>query len=174
MGKLKQGVSSILLFRALKDARSEGAFVTAFQSEHEIAMSRNVDGIVTKAGIVQNIGAVEYDFSAVVFVSESDTDKIKKLKRIFLDGDIIEIWEVDRAEKGSGKNSGKYAATYFQGFIKDFTQKSSAEDSVELELEFAINGVGQDGFATLTDEQVEVVQYVFKDTSVETDSGLGV
>ena len=44
---------------------------------------------------------------------------------------------------------------------------ANSEDSVELELEFSINGVGKDGFATLTADQAEVVQYVFKDTTRE-------
>ena len=35
---------------------------------------------------------------------------------------------------------------------------------MELSLAFAINGVGQDGFATLTADQEEVLQYVFEDT----------
>lgn len=35
-------------------------------------------------------------------------------------------------------------------------------------MEFAINGTGKKGFATLTNAQKEAVQYAFKDTTSET------
>ncbi|TCI75503.1 phage major tail protein, TP901-1 family, partial [Exiguobacterium sp. IPBC4] len=44
---------------------------------------------------------------------------------------------------------------------------AKAEESVELELAFAINGVGQDGYASLTKEQLDVIQYAFSDTLKE-------
>ncbi|NTR72527.1 phage major tail protein, TP901-1 family, partial [Enterococcus faecium] len=44
-------------------------------------------------------------------------------------------------------------------------------DNVELSLSFAVNGVGQDGYATLTEDQAAVVQYTFKDTVKATSIG---
>ncbi len=38
---------------------------------------------------------------------------------------------------------------------------------LELSLEFGVFGKPQKGYATLTDEQADVVQYVFKDTVKE-------
>ena len=41
---------------------------------------------------------------------------------------------------------------------------AGAEGPIEVTMDLTINGVGQRGFATLTEEQEEFVQYVFKDT----------
>ena len=72
--------------------------------------------------------------------------------------------KIDKAEKGTELNIDKYKATYFQGYVSSFSKTPNSEDALELEIEFAINGIGQKGYATLTTNQAEVVSYVFKDT----------
>ncbi|ESU89829.1 hypothetical protein HMPREF1240_0425 [Streptococcus pyogenes GA03455] len=44
----KQGIHSILLFRLLKEAEKQEATKLAFQTEHEVGKSRDVDGQKTK------------------------------------------------------------------------------------------------------------------------------
>lgn len=61
--------------------------------------------------------------------------------------------------------TGKYAATYYQGYITEYSASQNAEDMVEVSLSYAMEGEGQDGFATLTEAQAEAVQYVFTDTT---------
>ena len=73
-----------------------------------------------------------------------------------------------QSRKGAGDNADKYKATYYQGYVTSFGKSPNAEDTVEVSLEFGINGKGAKGFATLTADQEEVVQYVFKDTTIET------
>lgn len=63
--------------------------------------------------------------------------------------------------------SGKYEATYYQGHITEYSKSAGTEDNVEISFTFLPNGHGVDGEATLTSEQAAVVQYVFKDTTVE-------
>lgn len=160
----KKGVDIILLYRLLKNAKTEAAYKLAFQTEHSNEISRNADAQKTKDGNIQNLGAVEYEFSAKSIVAKGDTH-IDEIKDALLKGDVIEIWEIDKAEKDT---SGKYKATYYQGYVTKFGTNPNSEDSIELELEFSINGEGKTGFATLTDEQAKVVQYVFKDTTIDT------
>lgn len=160
----KKGVDIILLYRLLKNAKTEAAYKLAFQTEHSNEISRNADAQKTKDGNIQNLGVVEYEFSAKSIVAKGDTH-IDEIKDALLKGDVIEIWEIDKAEKDT---SGKYKATYYQGYVTKFGTNPNSEDSIELELEFSINGEGKTGFATLTDEQAKVVQYVFKDTTIDT------
>lgn len=160
----KKGIDIILLYRLLKNAKKEAAYKLAFQTEHSNEISRDADAQKTKDGNIQNLGAVEYDFSATSIVAKGDTH-IEELREVLINGDIIEIWEIDKAEKNEAN---KYKATYYQGYVTKFGTNPNSEDSVELELEFSINGVGKPGFATLTDEQAQVVQYVFKDTTIDT------
>ena len=160
----KKGIDIILLYRFLKNAKTEAAFKLAFQTEHSNEISRDADAQKTKDGNIQNLGAVEYEFSAKSIVAKGDKH-IDELKDALLKGEIIEIWEIDKAEKNEAN---KYKATYYQGYVTKFGTNPNSEDSVELELEFSINGEGQNGYATLTDEQAKVVQYVFKDTTIDT------
>lgn len=159
----KQGIHAILLFRLLKEASSEKAAKLAFQTEHEVGKSRDVDGKKTKDGIIQSVGALEYDFKATSILAKGDK-LAAKLEEAMEKGELVEIWDID-SEKPDEKQSGKYPATYYQGYISSFSAKKNAEENIEIEMEFAINGVGQKGFATLTEEQKAAVQYKFKDTT---------
>ncbi|HER5545760.1 TPA: phage major tail protein, TP901-1 family [Streptococcus pyogenes] len=179
----KQGIHSILLFRLLKEASSGAATKLAFQTEHEVGKSRDVDGQKTKDGIIQSVGALEYDFKATSILAKGD-ELAAKLEKAMEDGELVEIWDIDSeeaiknnnaAENGiakvwgiesgtSGEND-KYLATYYQGYISSFSAKKNAEENIEIEMEFAINGVGKKGLATLTKQQKAAVQYAFKDTT---------
>lgn len=177
----KQGIHSILLFRLLKEAEKQEATKLAFQTEHEVGKSRDVDGQKTKDGIIQSVGALEYDFKATSILAKGD-ELAAKLEKAMEDGELVEIWDID-SEEASKKNdengiakvwgvekptngeNNKYLATYYQGYISSFSAKKNAEENIEIEMEFAINGVGQKGFATLTEEQKAAVQYAFKDTT---------
>ncbi|WP_326624022.1 phage major tail protein, TP901-1 family [Streptococcus pyogenes] len=178
----KQGIHSILLFRLLKDAKKETATKLAFQTEHEVGKSRDVDGQKTKDGIIQSVGALEYDFKATSILAKGDK-LAAKLEKAMEDGELVEIWDIDSEEAikngkdeeiakvwginnaGTSGGNGKYLATYYQGYISSFSAKKNAEENIEIEMEFAINGVGKKGFATLTEQQKAAVQYAFKDTT---------
>jgi TP901-1 family phage major tail protein len=64
--------------------------------------------------------------------------------------------------------SGKYDATYYQGYITEYSKSAGTEDNVEISFTYIPNGHGVDLEATLTADQAEVVQYLAKDTTVET------
>lgn len=165
----QKGIDIILLYRILKKSTEEAAWKLAFQTEHENGMSRDVEGTATKDGTVQSLGAVEYDFSATSIVAVGDPHYYE-LKQAFIDGEVIEFWEINKAElapETDSENAGKFFGTYYQGYLSDFSRSAATEDASELEMSLAVNGIGQDGWCTLTDEQAEIVQYVFKDTVKE-------
>lgn len=165
-----KGIDVILLYRLLKNETQEAAWKMAFQTEHENGLSRDSDSTVTKDGNVQSLSPVEYDFSATSIVAKGDPH-VDEMKQALLNGDIIEIWEINKAEQGTDDNAKKYKATYYQAYVSEFTPSAAAEDNVELSLSFAVNGIGQDGYATLTEDQAAVVQYTFKDTVKATSTG---
>ena len=74
----------------------------------------------------------------------------------------MEIWEANLDEEGSA--SGTFKGRYMQGYLTEMTLTSSAEEHVEYETTFAINGSGAKGDVTVTTEQQEIASYVFKDT----------
>ena len=76
---------------------------------------------------------------------------------------LIEVWEANLAEPAeSGGN--KFKGMYFQGYLTELEKTSNAEDFVEVSLTFGINGTGKRGDVTVSAEQQEIANYVFKDT----------
>lgn len=159
----KQGKNIILLYRLLKKGKDEAAWKLAFQTNHSSEKTRDYNTTPTKDGPVGALGEAEYSLSATSIVADGDAH-IDEMDDAFDNGDIVEIWEIDKAEKGSGENSDKYKAKYLRAYLTSFSYEPNSEDALELGLEFGVFGKPQKGYATLTEEQAEVIQYVFKDT----------
>lgn len=159
-----QGIDIILLFRILKDATKNPATKLAFQTEHELTESSDSDSTATKDGPINSSGKSETEISCTSILARGD-EMVKKLRQARRDGDTIEIWEIDVKDKDE---EGKYGSTYFRGKISEYGKKPAAEGLTEVSLSFKIDGEGQDGRATLTADQEEVVQYQFKDTTMDT------
>ena len=164
-----QGIDIVLLFRILKEATEHPATKLAFQTEHELTESSDSDSTATKDGPVNGNGTSETSLSCTSIYARND-EMVKKLRQARRDGDIIEVWEVDVKDKDI---EGKYGATYFRGKVSEFSKKPAAEGLTEVSLTFKIDGEGQDGRATLTAEQEEVIQYKFEDTTVATPTPEG-
>ncbi|WP_313631361.1 phage major tail protein, TP901-1 family [Enterococcus devriesei] len=156
-----QGIDVILLFRILKEAAADAATKLAFQTEHELTESSDTESTATKDGPVNSNGTSETEISCTSILARND-EMVKKLRQARRDGDIIEIWEVDVKDKDE---EGKYGATYFRGKVSEYSKKPAAEGLTEVSLTFKVDGEGQDGRATLTAAQEEVVQYQFEDTT---------
>ena len=156
----KQGKDIILLYRVLSKASKEAAWKLAFQTEHSNEKTRDYNTTATKDGIIGSLAAIEYSLSATSIAANGDPH-LDEMDKAFDDGEIIEVWEIDKAEKGS---DGKYKAKYLRAYLTSFSYEPNSEDALELSLEFGVFGKPQKGYATLTTEQANVVQYVFKDT----------
>lgn len=156
----KQGKDIILLYRVLSKASTEAAWKLAFQTEHSNEKTRDYNTTATKDGPVGALAEVEYSLSAKSIAANGDPH-LDEMDKAFDDGEIIEVWEIDKAEKGS---DGKYKAKYLRAYLTSFSYEPNSEDALELSLEFGVFGKPQKGQATLTEEQANVVQYVFKDT----------
>lgn len=156
----KQGKDIILLYRLLSKATEEAAWKLAFQTEHSNEKTRDYNTTATKDGPIGALAEVEYSLSATSIAANGDPH-LGEMDNAMDNGDIIEVWEIDKAEKGS---DGKYKAKYLRAYLTSFSYEPNSEDALELSLEFGVFGKPQKGQATLTEEQANVVQYVFKDT----------
>lgn len=157
-----QGKKIVYLYRILKDAATADGTVLAFTTENSRTKSKDADATTTKDGAIRTPGASEVEISATSILSKGDT-MVEKLEDA-LDGDeVVEIWEVNLAEP-AGTGTDQFKGMYFQGFITEIEISSSAEDFVEVSLTFGINGTGKRGNVTVSAEQQEMADYVFKDT----------
>ena len=160
----KQGKDIILLYRLLSKATKEAAWKLAFQTEHSNEKTRDYNTTATKDGTIGSLAAIEYSLSATSIAANGDPH-LDEMDKAFDDGEIIEVWEIDKAEKATlGLDTGKYKAKYLRAYLTSFSYEPNSEDALELSLEFGVFGKPQKGYATLTTEQANVVQYVFKDT----------
>ena len=160
----KQGKDIILLYRVLSKASKEAAWKLAFQTEHSNEKTRYYNTTATKDGIIGSLAAIEYSLSATSIAANGDPH-LDEMDKAFDDAEIIEVWEIDKAEKATlGLDTGKYKAKYLRAYLTSFSYEPNSEDALELSLEFGVFGKPQKGQATLTEEQANVVQYVFKDT----------
>ena len=158
------GSKLIYLYRLLSANSTTTGTTLAFTTENDRTTSRDADATATKDGTVRTPGTAEVEISATSLLEQGDT-MAATLEQAMLDGELIEIWEVNTAEPAEAAD-GTYASKYFQGYLTEFDKSSNAEDMIEVSLTFGVNGTGVDGYATVTDEQLEIASYVFADTTV--------
>lgn len=159
-----QGKKIVYLFRVLGEAGATGTMM-AFATENGNTKSKDADSTATKDGSVRTPGVAETEITATSIMAKGDTlmDKLEAA----MDADaVIEIWEVNLMEAGVEPNTGKFKCKYYQGYMTEIEKKANAEDMVEVSTTFGVNGIGKDGWATISAEQLQQADYVFKDTTV--------
>lgn len=163
MAEAVKGIDIIWLYRILEDAEASAAFKVAYQTENGLSETRDSDTVATKDKTLRIPGELETEGSMTSILAKGD-EYIGKLRNAMRKGKKVEFWEINKAEEGTELDADKYAGTYYQGYVTEYTRDSNAEDLVEVSISYAMEGEGQDGFCTLTDDQAEVVQYAFRDT----------
>jgi TP901-1 family phage major tail protein len=157
----------------MKEATLEDALAIAFTTENSTSKSRDSDTVSTKSGTIRVPQDMEVEISTTALFASENVEIIRKIESAIDNGDLMEIWEVNLDEKGSGADAEKFAAKYYQGYVTSFELSSNSEDHAEASLDFAINGKGADGYATVTEEQQELADYIFKNTLKETEGTEG-
>lgn len=152
------GKDKILMFRKLGDKTA--AAKLALQTEHKWKYERKNDSTATKDGSVTSDKGLEVTLSIEAVSSRDDLNLM--LKDSVVQGYKLEVWEIDLAGE---KQSGKYPALYAQGSLGSWEVPDSVEDLETLSTEMTIEGKPVSGYATLTDEQVQEINYTFTDTA---------
>lgn len=156
------GNKLVYLYRIMSKAASSDAVALAFTTENERSKSKDSDSVVTKDGSIRIPGASEVEIYATSLLAKGDS-LVYDLEDAMDNDEIIEIWEAN-LEEPVGDETNKFKGMYFQGYLTEITHSSSAEDHVEVELTFAVNGEGKRGDVTVSVEQQAVAEYVFTDT----------
>lgn len=159
-----QGKKIIYLYRILSKASNTDGTILAFTTENGRTKSKDADSTATKDGSIRTPGVAEVEITATSILAVGDT-LIDELEKALDNDELVEIWEVNLAEKGTEDNVGKFKAKYFQGYLTECEITSNAEDMVEVSLTFGVNGSGVGGYATVSQEQQEMANYVFADTT---------
>lgn len=161
--EVRQGLKQIILMRKLGDTTE--ALNLLYQTESEIGMSKDSDSEATKSGPIVTPGAIEYDFSLTCYMAVNDP-AVKMLEHAFLNNELVELWDIN-LQHPEGTDANKYASNYYQAYVTSFTPTAPADEMVELELEFGVQGQHVDGWATVTASQEQGARYEFKDTTAQ-------
>lgn len=152
------GKDKILMFRKLGDKTA--AAKLALQTNHTWNYERDNESTKTKDGVVVSGGGLEVTLNIEGLSSRDDVNKL--LADSVIDGFKLEVWEIDL---GGTKQGNKYPAKYAQGSLKSWEMPADVSELVSISTEMAIDGVPQDGMATLTNAQLEEVRYAFRDVT---------
>lgn len=155
----KFGKDKILMFRKLGTESNKNAEKLALQMEHELSLERETNSTATKDGTITSDGGLEVTLSITAVASGDEVNEM--LYNSVKDGYKLECWEIDLSSPGTEEN--KFKAKYMQGRLNSWSIPANVEDTVEIETEFVIDGVPQDGEVTLTAAQQTTIQYAFKD-----------
>ena len=157
------GKHTVLLIRDLSAPATEADYILC-QTDFSKTISKEIDETVTKTGTVKATGDSSTEISVTALAQEDDA-VLDALEDGMHSDKKYGFWEVNKAVEGSKPgDTGKYKAQYYEGEITTFDSSAPADAKVEVTLDLSIDGHGQRGFATLSAEQEEFVQYVFKDT----------
>lgn len=161
--EVRQGMKQIILTRKLGDTAE--AMNILYQTESEIGMSKDSDSEATKSGPITTPGAIEYDFSLTCYMAVNDP-AIKMLEQAFLNNELVELWDIN-LQHPKEEGSSQYASNYYHAYVTSITPTSPADEMVELEFEFGVQGQHVDGWATVSETQEETAKIVFKDTTAQ-------
>ena len=156
------GKKIVYLYRILKDAKTKPATMLAFTTENGRTKSKDADSTKTKDGTIRTPSAAEVEITATSILTKGDTT-VDSLEDAMDNDELIEIWEANLAEPATSPD--KFKGMYFQGYITEIERTSNAEDNVEIQLTFGINGSGKRGDVTVSATQQEMASYVFADTT---------
>ena len=166
------GKHKILLFRKLSEQETEDAVKLVFQTEHTFSYSRELERIVTKDGTVVRVGDLESEVSIEAIQGAGDPAG-EMLRDAVINGEKLELWEVTVDETLKNEED-KYPAVYAQGYLDSWENPASAEEDATISSNFTVELEPQFGFATLTEEQQDAIQYAFTDTLPVDGNGGGV
>lgn len=160
------GKDLIYLYRILSESKTAEGLSLAYTTENTRSESRDSDTVSTKSGVIRVPKDLETTIKATALFSSANDAIVSKLEAAIRNDTpaLVELWEVNLAHPGITPNAEKYEATYFQAYVSSMELTSNSEDHAEYAIEFGITGVGQTGWASVTDEQKAISQYVFKDT----------
>lgn len=165
MAEAVKGINRIMLMRPYSLRENEAAGRLAFQISHEKSSSRDSNSTITKDGNIQSLSEEVVEYSLSTLMARDDEVRVK-LEEAYHDGGLVEFWDIDKtAAETEGTNNGKYSARYYQGYLTEWSESAGAEDTVEISINAAMNGIGVSGHVSLTENQAQVVQYEFADTN---------
>lgn len=159
-----QGIDVVAFARKKSQEKSVSGQLIPWQTGLSFDPSRDVDTNATKDGSVTTTASIETDLE-VDFTNNTSAIADAMWDSLF-DEEMLEVWVVYRKRRNA---EGKYFAWYMQATVQEDSNDNDSDDNSNREITFAVNGVPKRGWITLTDEQQEEIDYVFRGLGKITD-----
>lgn len=157
------GKSRVLFFRKLGD--SADGIRLALQTEHSWEYENDVETTATKDGSVNAPAEVEITLSIEAILTNDALGTL--LKNAVLNGDTIEVWDVNLAGEKQGN---KYPALYARGKLTKWEDPAKVGEFATLSTELKVDGKPQEGFTEITEAQENEINYVFAEMKKAAES----
>lgn len=171
LAKVK-GKDIVTYMRLFSERKTAAASLIPYQTGMSFGVSRDSDSTSTKDGKLSTQGDLETDFS-VDFVNNTSEIADKALNAA-ISGERIEAWKVNRGRRNA---TGQAEIWYVQGTISEDSGDNDSDSDATRSLTIAVDGEPKHGWAKLSDEQEELIDYVLHGLGVvgadedETTSG---
>lgn len=155
------GRDKILYFRQLKDEATDKGAKLALQIEHTLTQERTTETKTTKDGPVVTQGALT---TTLELTAVSSNDAVNAdLYDAFVNGNMLECWEVNRAD---AREEGKFGAKYMRGKLQSWALPAPGEDTVDVSTTLQVEVGPLDGVVTIDAEEEAAINAVFRDLAV--------
>lgn len=159
--KAVQGSQRIGFVRLLKEAEQLDASHIVLDTSMDYEISRDTDTKKTKSNNVttSSLGDIKASWEEIL----GDYTINDKMKSAILNGDLVEFWRVNVARtrvNADGKT--EVYADYMRGLLSSYKESADADDASTNSYEIAVEGKPKSGWITLTDEQTQDIDYLFR------------
>lgn len=158
-----KGKRKVLMFRLLTERATKKASRLMFQINHTIKEEPKTESIQTKDGAQPSSGGLETTVELEVLQSDSET--MDMLHYANNKGQEVEVWEID-FDKPHETDQNKYKARYGFGLLTGWESEAAVEGNATAKPSIIISGELVDGYATVSEEQVEEAKLWFYDTTM--------
>lgn len=162
MSKEVYGKDHILMFRLYADRTKSDAAKLALQTTHSWKYEAKSDSTETKDGNINSPATTTASLDIEAVASLDDTNKM--LFDAAKNQKLLEVWDINLADPQGEDGSKQFSATYGQGYLQSWEVPSEVGKLTTIKTTMNINQLPQEGVATLTEAQVEEIQYAFADT----------
>lgn len=157
-----KGAKKVLMFRLASERTTKAAAKLALQISHTIKYENKTESKMTKDGAVNSSG--ESTVSIELEALQSDTDTNELLEYAAINGQTLEVWEIDFTKKD--EKTGKFKAKYGTGNLSGWETPAEAEGNASIKTTMNINGKLVNGLATVSSEQELEAKLFFYDTTL--------
>lgn len=160
-----QGKNLVLFARKLSEAKTKRGMPVPYQTSLDFEPQRDSKTDATKDGYVSKQSPLQTDLKFEFVNNWSEI--ADKLQLSLFNGDVMEFWIVNYQRRNS---EGKCFAYYMRGTVSEDDVDGDPDDVSSRKTTITVEGTPVMGWTALTDEEEQMLAYVFRGVGAIGDS----